>query len=396
VILPRSITAAHSGGRRGVIFRGTKNRNDQSQLIISLQTQFFTKQSASIIAVMEVVDPEMHGKFGATKYILVVTATEQPSNRAEERGDSKARGHSGFHMPRLHKIKVKSGQTTTYTAKKVRMLRNLEHIELQDDPQKSFSLLFSGGKRIEWAPSIPNQRDEFLWWIVQVCALYLDERPTDNFDVEEVNKISSDLTNNFFDGKITRINTAQKQLLAIQMQGQDSAAGDGAEEAKMDSRIQVATMNDFEEQHVYHYLEEADLDVSSIDKLEEYLLARLAQLENDNVSHFFTEHTVSETDEIVGLLGQGCEQLEVMSKWISHNDLEMIKMKNGIARIENRNKKLEIQEKSHLALRTTLSALLDDLDLSPAVMSNLQQPDFEYNLIGMCMYIYLCVCVCVM
>ena len=57
-------------------------------------------------------------------------------------------------------------------------------------------------------------------------------------------------------------------------------------------------------------------------------------------------------------------------------------MRQGIERIETKNTKIEIQERNHTALHSTLTQLINNTTLPADVIATLQQPDFVGNMHG--------------
>ena len=133
---------------------------------------------------------------------------------------------------------------------------------------------------------------------------------------------------------------------------------------------------------ILHFLSECSLDISRIHELEARLSSAMLETESESIAQLYHPAQQQATDRIAASIDSISEKVDELQLWLSHHDAELARMRQGIERIETKNTAIEIAERNHTALHSTLTQLIHNTTLPADVVATLQQPDFAGNMAG--------------
>lgn len=270
-----------------------------------------------------------------------------------------------------------SGEKTTVP------MKNLQAIEIESE--KTFSL--DSGDMVTYVSKNAQHQLEFVWWLIEIsrrAGMMLDH----NLEAERHTAVSLKMMQAIESSNmgrsggeragstisvmqaLTPIQIAIINKLPLEMTG-------NALSERNESILELPKMTVAEEKDMQELLAMANLQVSNIDQLEDFLSKNLAQTENELIQSFFSPEAYEQTDRVVMELDQAIAYLDLLDIWIGQNAKRVEEMRTRMRRIERRNTQLEIQSTNFQALQDTLQNLVGDLKLSQEVVHQLQTPDFR-------------------
>ena len=374
--------------RNNILSKNTTTKKDNIQLHIALQLQIFNKLKESIIDYIHIQDE--NNPTNPNKLLLVLTVSEYKANDNKICYLHLLKNKSSYYIKnsikvdKINEIDIKINQQQQPEEEEAATIEEQAPIdkELNDFIIKSFKIYIKDNKHHEYIPLYPlKECNEFIWWLLEISRCYNNGKIpmiTNNiFDINQRNLIASTILQQVHDGKYDLLNSIQKEVLDLHNDGSlniNYTSNTVSDLSQTATKKLVKLPSITNETLIYRLLKQFNLDIDTIDLLEQCLILKLMELENESIQELHMEDVLHEKSQLLTLINQSLISLDEMELWMKYNDTKLTRMRSNIKQIESQNKRLKIQEKNHLILYNTLSNFIDSIKINDYDQSIINNP----------------------